>query len=954
MRLAFWILTIGVGLAGVFAGVQALLPERVEAQSRAPDESPCPAARQLALRLGVGDDSEVDWSGTAEGAVAPGADSWEVMSEASPVKLAGGGLSPRVLPAEVSIPLSAGNCDGPPSRDLTVAVTTGQGSFSVRLADLEMGSARSYLDGRAEVSLRPTGTKLISSNLDDDFPSCAALVDGTVACAYVEYEPGAPIDEEAALAGRFESLAFSGNGDRIKWVHRSAAGWSEAIEVTTGGRDIWRPAVMALPTGGAAVVWSEQRSGNWDIYAREYSQHSGDFGSERRITEHPGSDISVAASGGFIAWQARRESGFDIYASTLDGAPVRVSQSEANDWRPSIAADGAGSAWIAWDTYQSGNYDVLMRRFDGESAGEVIPIATSGRFEARASVAVDQMGRAWVAFEDSDEGWGKDYGDRWTGTQATPMYVNKNILVRVWDGALRQTALPPLAPTVDYYHDDPRIATSQRNKISIPVLTFDGNGLPWVFYRRHPLQTGRGEVWRSYGAYYAGGSWSRPIPLRSSDHLLDRSPGLAGLPDGSLIAVVAGDARTNARDRQDSDLHSAVLNVGTPTVEPKLVPVSANQPDLGADTVHPNETAQVAALRARRILAGSLSLQFLRGEFHRHSAFSSHRDWDGPFEDVWRYGLDVAALDWIGPGDHDYAVAQDYLWWLQQKASDMFHTAGRFSAMFTYERNVSYPSGHRNVMLPRRGIRPVPRMRGRENMNGTSEDGAPDIKNLFAYLRHFGGICSSHTSATNMGTDWRDGDGELEPVVEIFQGHRQSYELSGGPFAATGPEDTIQGYRPAGFVWEAFQRGRRLGFQASSDHVSTHLSYAIVLAEENSRRAIIDAFKRRHSYAAQDNIALVVRSGEHLMGDEFTSSSMPRLRIAATGTTEIDSVEIVRQVGLEKPTIVAAMEPRVEQVNLEWSDPAARPGEWNMYYVRISQRNNAMAWASPMWIRYEP
>ncbi|MDE0103914.1 MAG: hypothetical protein OXN89_16195 [Bryobacterales bacterium] len=954
MRPSFWILGVALASAGSWVGIPALLTSSAEAQSPTRSESACQSAPVLALRLGIGDDAESDWHGKADGWVASGTASWEANSQSSPTKLAGGALSPRVLPAEVVLKLPDGECTGVVGHARTISVETGQGRFEIHLDELEIGSFASFLGGRVEASLNPSDTPLTTSGLDDDFPSCAALVDGSVVCAYVEYEPGALIDEEAALAGRFESLEFSGNGDRIKWVHRIAGGWSEAIEVTPGGRDVWRPAVMALPTGGAAVVWSEQRSGNWDIYAREYSRHSGDFGPERRITQHPGSDINVAASGGFIAWQAHREHGFDIYASTLDGAPVRVSQSDANDWRPSIAADRAGSAWIAWDTYQSGNYDVLIRRFDGESVGEVIPIATSGRFEARASVAVDEMGRAWVAFEDSDEGWGKDYGDRWPGTQATPMYVNKNLLVRVWDGALRQTALPPLAPTVDYYHDDPRIATSQRNKISIPVLTFDGNGLPWIFYRRHPLKTGRGEVWRSYGAYYAGGSWSRPIPLQSSDHVLDRSPGLAGLPDGSLLAVIAGDARTNARERQDSDLHSAVLRVGAPAIEPKLVPTSANQPDLGADPVHPDEAAQIAALRARRIRAGSLSLQFLRGEFHRHSAFSSHRDWDGPFEDVWRYGLDVAALDWIGPGDHDYAVGQDYQWWLQQKASDMFHHAGHFSATYTYERNVSYPSGHRNVMLPRRGIRPVPRMRGRENMNGTAEEGAPDIKNLFAYLRHFGGICSSHTSASNMGTDWRDGDTEVEPVVEIFQGHRQSYELSGGPFAATGPEDTIQGYRPAGYVWEAFQKGRRLGFQASSDHVSTHISYAIVLAEENSREAIIDAFKRRHSYAAQDNIALLVQSGEHLMGDEFKSSGIPRLQITATGTTEIDSVEIVRQVGLEKPAIVAAMEPRAVQVNLEWSDPAAKPGEWNMYYVRMSQRNKAMAWASPMWIRYEP
>ena len=116
----------------------------------------------------------------------------------------------------------------------------------------------------------------------------------------------------------------------------------------------------------------------------------------------------------------------------------------------------------------------------------------------------------------------------------------------------------------------------------------------------------------------------------------------------------------------------------------------------------------------------------------------------------------------------------------------------------------------------------------------------------------------------------------------------------------------------------------------------------------------MQAFKRRHSYAAHDNIVLVVRSGDHLMGDEFTSPSVPRLRIAAKGTASIDKVEIIRQVGLEQPTVVASMEPRQSEVDLDWSDPAAAVGEWNMYYVRLEQRNAAMAWASPIWIQYQP
>ena len=949
-----------IGLLAVFGlltfwygiGVGGSLPSSAVAQTVASAE--CQSQTRMLLRLGIGDVEQTDWSGAASGWV-DGGSSWKIESSANPTKLAGGGQAPRILPAVIELALPSAPCGSELDRDREIQVDSAQGRFEFAPLRVGLGKPVQALGGRVEISRVPAGTVIASADTEEDFPDCAVLGDRSVLCAYVEYAPGRPVDVAAALAGNFDSIEFEGNGDRLALIRRGDAGWSDPIYATPGGRDIWRPAVMALPDGGATVLWSEQRNGNWDIFARSYSPVDGKLGAERRITSDPGSDINVVASGGYIAWQGRRKEGFDIFASRLEGEPVRVSTSDANDWRPSIATDSKGTAWIAWDTYDAGNYDILLRRFDGENIEDPIAVAVSPRFEARPSVAVDARDRVWIAFEDSDEGWGKDAGDRWTGKQAAPLYVTKNVLVRVWDGALKRTATPPRAPTVDSVHDDPRIATSQRHRISIPRIALDNGGRPWVFFRKHPLQTGRGERWRSYAAYLAGEEWSAPIPLRESDHLLDRQPGLAAMPDGSLLAVSAGDKReANVRDRKDSDLFEALFDAEDNQSESELVPVDPTRPSRVQDPVHPEEAAQVAQIRAERVRVGGRELRILRGEFHRHTEFSAHRDWDGPFEEVWRYGLDVADLDWIGPGDHDYAVGQDYMWWIQQKASDMYHDPGRFSAMYTYERNVSYPSGHRNVMLPRRGIRPLPRMQGRDRVFGTEEDGSPDIKNLFAYLRHFGAICSSHTSATNMGTDWRDGDIEVEPVVELFQGHRQSYELAGGPRAATGPEDTIQGYRPLGFVWEAFKMGRRLGFQASSDHVSTHISYGMVLAEDNSREGIMEAFKRRHSYAAHDNIVLLVRSGDHLMGDEFTSPSVPRLRIAAKGTALIDKVEIIRQVGLEQPTVVASMEPRQSEVDLDWSDPAAVVGEWNMYYVRLEQRNAAMAWASPIWIQYQP
>ncbi len=114
---------------------------------------------------------------------------------------------------------------------------------------------------------------------------------------------------------------------------------------------------------------------------------------------------------------------------------------------------------------------------------------------------------------------------------------------------------------------------------------------------------------------------------------------------------------------------------------------------------------------------------------------------------------------------------------------------------------------------------------------------------LYRYLKELGGICACHTSATGMGTDWRDNDPTVEPLVEIYQGDRMTYEMEEAPRAGYDPKGrqkpaNIGGWYPKGFIDTPWEKGYRLGFQASSDHWSTHISYTVVLAEEHTREGI--------------------------------------------------------------------------------------------------------------------
>jgi len=258
------------------------------------------------------------------------------------------------------------------------------------------------------------------------------------------------------------------------------------------------------------------------------------------------------------------------------------------------------------------------------------------------------------------------------------------------------------------------------------------------------------------------------------------------------------------------------------------------------------------------------------------------------------------------------------------------------------------------VVWAKRGVRTLPRLRSGlgkamdELPPEAERPNSPDTLLLYRYLAEHDGVCASHTSGTDMGTDWRDNNAKVEPVVEIYQGCRQNYEMPGAPRSNTA-DNSIGGWRPYGFVSLALKKGYRLGFQSSSDHVSTHMSYCNVWAEEHSSEAILAAMKARHVYGATDNIIADVRCGEHFMGDEFTLAEKPTLKIRLVGTAPFAKVHVIKD-----GAYVHTAEPNKQEVELQWTDFQPQAGKTSYYYVRGEQQDGELVWASPMWINYRP
>ncbi len=981
-----------VGFSMVMARVEPAQPPSLD-----------PRTISVRLLLGVGDSKAQKWDGKVsvdrgevvaidgyrfrEGDGLDGRSAWKARSHlirngAIAKKKAFSKALPKALtrgPGTVGRPIVPNGLivDLKAPADATLSVETDRGDFKIPLADLADGAPHRYLDRQVEAQRVPPRVGLAEGPSVEDFPAATAGHDeATTWVAYVVHEPLGPEVLESFTERPKDLSAFApkGGGDQVKLVEFRDGRPGQPMDVTGPGLDVWRPSVAVDGHGGVVVAWSEQKDGNFDIYARTYDLGKRQWQEIRRMTSEPGTDADVALATApdgrvWMAWQGWHDGQADIYLAAVEekSTPFRVSNTPANEWSPSLAIGAEGQAMVAFDTYRAGNYDVVLQevRLGREPAeGREIVVADSPRYEARPVVAVDPRGRAWVAYEERDASWGKDAENLVDG-KGSSLYRSAAVRVRCIDGGRVLAPADPIEAMPTDLH--------QRN--SFPRLAVDRSGRVWLTFRHRDEAVWGNNVVMVMGGYWtekvtslSGKTWTPPQELTRSDGLLDNRPSIVVPGEGPPLVFYSTDGRRrreieftpelrrrywaqagtpgNVGGSFNWDIEAAALvaPAATGPVDPVIGELARRGSEDYEKAVHPDEAADVRRMREYRVEAGGKSYRFVRGDFHRHSEISQDGGSDGALEDMWRYAIDAVAFDWMGDADHDNGGGKEYTWWLVQKTTDLYHNPPKLVTLFSYERSNPYPHGHRNVMFARRGVRTLPRLVEKSELPAVTD---ADTLMLYDYLKEHGGITASHTSATGMGTDWRDVNATYEPFVEIYQGHRNSYEHLGAPRVARRPGEAIGGWKPLGMVWNALALQYRFGFQASSDHISTHISYAIALAEEPTRESVLDAFRRRHCYAATDNIVLDVRSGEHIMGDEFRANGPVRLKVHVIGTRPIAKVDIIKDFRYAFTT-----EPNKADVSFEWTDDEKRGPGLSWYYVRAQQDDGQLAWGSPLWVQF--
>src|SRR5438132_486746 len=195
-----------------------------------------------------------------------------------------------------------------------------------------------------------------------------------------------------------------------QWI---VSGDSNGAAISLAGNDQSNPTITSDGSGGAIITWTDNRSGNSDIYAQrinasgvvQWTAYGAAISQASGIQNNP--IITSDGSGGaIITWVDYRGSASDIYAQRINaggavqwtGNGVPICTAADYQYNSTITSDGSGGAIITWYDNRSGNYDIYAQRINSggvvQWTGDGVPISTAASGQSAPTITSDGAGGA--------------------------------------------------------------------------------------------------------------------------------------------------------------------------------------------------------------------------------------------------------------------------------------------------------------------------------------------------------------------------------------------------------------------------------------------------------------------------------------------------------------------------------------------------------------------------------
>ena len=320
------------------------------------------------------------------------------------------------------------------------------------------------------------------------------------------------------------------------------------------------------------------------------------------------------------------------------------------------------------------------------------------------------------------------------------------------------------------------------------------------------------------------------------------------------------------------------------------------------------------------------------GDMHGHT----ENDGIGTFDMYYAHGLFVTGMDFVASTNHDFTP--DFL--TQSEWAEVQALASVYSAV---DERVAFSGWEWTTESQdeRGGHRAMYFLRDDAPIYRSTTTGSDTVYKLFSLIRPWDVILQPHHN------DWTGYDKDLQPVFEITSAWRQAREESS--------EFKMQG--PVSSVWEALERGYRIGFVGSGDShwMGTGEDNGITGAyvDELSRESVFDAIRAKRVFASTGaRFVIDFRVNGTFMGGkvEAERGSPLRVRVRVTGDAPLDRVEIVRD-----RRVIHATRGSGDSAEFEFEDRSVggEGKEASYLYLRVRQVDSHYAWASPVWVDWQ-
>ncbi len=207
---------------------------------------------------------------------------------------------------------------------------------------------------------------------------------------------------------------------RIQKVNAGGVLWSDCgVLACTVNIHGFYPSIAADGAGGAIAVWVDSRGIGTPIYAQRIDADGSLLWASEAV-QACGPEgykwwprlCSDGSGGAIIVWSDNRAGRYDVYAQRIDAAGtviwpqdgVALCSADGDQGEAYLVPDGAGGAIVMWTDARGDEYDIFAQRIDANGtilwAADGIPVCSASGPQIMACMVSDGAGGAIIAWDD--------------------------------------------------------------------------------------------------------------------------------------------------------------------------------------------------------------------------------------------------------------------------------------------------------------------------------------------------------------------------------------------------------------------------------------------------------------------------------------------------------------------------------------------------------------------------